>query len=139
MKKTSDSNEPVSIQDHETLGEYCKRNGIEFGTDTYKNSRVVLTFRERIRRLQAIGRTHGIIPDELLLMLSLNFGWTWDNIPFGKFEELNQFPQSMSGEQRFAILWPEWHGYCHRTTEAQRWQEYLDKLPLIQGMTGCAR
>jgi hypothetical protein len=135
MKRNPDGDSgPVSIADHETLGGFCKRNGIEFGMDTYKNSRVVLAFREKLRKLQAIGRSHGIIPDELLLMLSLNFGWTWDDIPFGKFEELEKFPQSMSGERRFAILWPEWDGYCKRTTEDQRYQDYLQKLPLLQGL-----
>jgi hypothetical protein len=67
-------------------------------------------------------------------MLSLNFAWTWDDIPFGKFDELERFPQSMSGEERFAILWPEWHAYYRRTSEDQRWAEYQKAKPLLEGL-----
>jgi hypothetical protein len=137
MKRNPDGDSgPVSIAEHETLGGFCRRNGIEYGSDTYKNSRVVLSFREKIRKLQAIGRSHGIIPEEMLLMISLNFGWKWDDIPFRKFEELEQFPQSMNREERFAVLWPEWHAYYRRTTEDQRWADYQKAKPLLQGLVG---
>ena len=135
MKRSLDGDSgPVSIAEHETLGGFCRRNGIEYGSDTYKNSRVVLSFREKIRKLQTIGRSHGIIPEELLLMISLNFGGAWDDIPFGKLGELEKFPQSMNGEERFAIIWPEWHAYYRRTTEEQRWTEYQKAKPLLKGL-----
>lgn len=133
MKRPKDT-AAVVIEDHETLGNYCRRFGIDYGTPEYRESAVVLTFRERLRRLQNIGRSHEICAEELLLMLSMNFGFVWDSIPYGKFGDTEQFAARMGQEERFAILWPEYHAYYKRTTDEQRQLQYQKSLPLLKGL-----
>ena len=76
----------IRRKDFEIEGEKCLRDYYP-ENDVEKDNPIKAAFCVQVAIVQKVGRSVGLLDSETLQMIAKNYGWTWVDIPYGRFDE----------------------------------------------------
>jgi len=115
--------DPDSIKDFDTI---VSLFGYERDHAEIKNDPVYKKFNEWTKRIQYIGTNNNVPLGEILLLINYAFGYVWDTIPFGKYNEVYEFIKK-NYDLRYKWIDPPLHEYLLKTNYYETSSTMVDK------------
>ena len=101
--------EDYTIRHNDTISELFGSRRIGFyNQPAYKQHPVYKKFQEKIREIHGFCENNDIPIAECTKLIVTVFGFDWDMVPYGRFEEIFQFVKN-NGQFRYRWIDPDYH------------------------------
>jgi len=119
---------PDNIRDYDTIESLFGENDPEDPRVhlKIKEDPVHKKFNEWTKKLHFIGTNNNIPVSEIFKLINVVFSYSWDTIPFGKYDEVYNFVKANS-EYRYKWIDPLLHEYLMKTKYYQTSSTLVDK------------